>query len=211
MRPGLLIGGIAMVALAAAILVTAGLVPAATNVLDSSGVIVSHFYHEDEPVSEWVPGLNATSGILDIRWNGTGTFNVSLYRAGGCRLSDLSCVVSDRVDGWDSSPAGEYRVTGSILYPYYLVYTPLTASNGTFNVTVLSANNDAVGLPLLTFILIAAGSIVLMAIGGMGIFLGLFLRGGVYGRRPPLVSQHPDDAAWIADEQVQAADEPGAH
>ncbi len=58
--------------------------------------------------------------------------------------------------------------------------------------------NSTATSPLWTALLVDAVAVALGAVGAVALFLGLFLRGGVFRGPPPMVSRSAEDAEEIA-------------
>lgn len=144
--------------------------------------------------SIWVQGLNASQGAFHFQWLGSSSLGVSLYRVGTCLLSDLTCVKMHRVAYWPSSPSGQYSETGHIVFPYLVTISVVANGTASWSGGYDSSSTLTTGTPLLILVIIMSGAVVLAILGGVAVFLGLFLRAGVYGGRTPLpTSPSADD------------------
>ncbi|MCI4342362.1 MAG: hypothetical protein L3K11_08355 [Thermoplasmata archaeon] len=144
-------------------------------------------------------GLN---GSLRTSWQATVSVTVVLY--GGSCPNTLPCDPSKLpVANWTNQTQGSWGTDAPPLYPYHLTISNPGHSSSTVSVTWHSSQVSPSG-PIYSITQIVAGlsGAVLAAIGGVAIFLGLFLRRNVYGGRPPLTSQHADDAEGVADQQL---------
>jgi hypothetical protein len=68
----------------------------------------------------------------------------------------------------------------------------------TFQATAVDAYTVVTPLSTGFELLLDASAGALLAVGGVLVFLGLFLRGNVYGPPPPVVSRSADDVEEIA-------------
>jgi hypothetical protein len=121
------------------------------------------------------------AGSLSFSWSSSGPTNVSVFAVEACSSGSGTCPSGPALVSWASVSSGRWSMSGSI-GSYYTVSSTNSGAlqvqfSGTFTETY-TTGSSGLSLAQLTFIL--AGAVVLLAIGGVSIFLGLFLRGGVY-------------------------------
>jgi hypothetical protein len=142
-----------------------------------------------------IPSAIEKSAAVVFVWSSTRSVQVSLYVAGACanQTPDYVCPSGNPLGHWWSS-TGTLSWTGSVSEPWVLlVVNPNstdTALNGTLVESYPAPSSFSSGLNL---IILIVGSLTLIGIGALALFLGLFLRGGVYQPRPDPVGQ-PDSA-----------------
>jgi hypothetical protein len=144
------------------------------------------------------PQLWGLNGSFGVSWTASAALNV-LLTATLCS-SPSSCDVAP-VANWTAQTQGSWQSPGVPAYPYLLAFTNPTHASAAVALTAHSTLTTPVPptdvwVPVLSTL---AGGVV-FAIGAMALFLGLFLRRGIYGRPPPPVSRHADDAEAIAGE-----------
>ncbi|MGA7922461.1 MAG: hypothetical protein WCA77_00575 [Thermoplasmata archaeon] len=195
MRPGLVGLGAIFLALAA-VTVAALFFPAGAPTSSTSGAFqpVSIEAHAQAAVE--LPVSNTSDGVLTIDWNSTVPLNVVLDNPVHCSLSNRTCVNLSVVIQWTGSLGGQFRVTGNIRAPFLLVLNNSGSQSGSYLWTLTEGTVSQ--LPLLTLILVIALAIVVGGSGGIALFLGLFLRSGVYDGPQPIVSHSADDVDEIA-------------
>jgi hypothetical protein len=140
------------------------------------------------------------SGTLVFDWTASSSSNVTLWLAGPCPIGGGVCPVGALVS-WAGGVNGRWMANGPINATYLVSVSNQGAANVTFFAT-LTATYD-VGAPtqvIPAWALILAGALILLSMGGIAVFLGLFLPGGVYGaprsdrERPEGKDEEPPDA-----------------
>lgn len=134
----------------------------------------------------WTVNLTPTSnGALTLTWTASAPANVSLWQAAPCGSGSGTCPSGPALATWPASQGGRWSATGPIAGLYVL--SASNAGTGRINFSAAetesypSANrmfSDAVAW------LIIVGAGLLLALGGIAVFLGLFLPSGVYSGRP---------------------------
>jgi hypothetical protein len=183
MRPGLVLLGSAFVILGAATIVAFNLSPAVTT----------NEYRSTIPVQPFAPnvrsfallaGTDAGSGTFTLTWNATVPANVSLYLAPGCVRPALACANGAPLAS-HSGLAGAWSMSGALHFPFLLVWHATGAPGGNFSASALETTQTRAATGLLDSVLVNGAAIVLGVVGAVALFLGVFLRGGVYARPPP--------------------------
>jgi len=134
---------------------------------------------------------NTTSGTLELSWVSSSNVNISVYRATSCEFLSYSTKATYCLDGpalasWPSNSSGHWTTSGEISFPFLL-----NLQNSGPKVVNVSAVFDeqwaSTSPPVPTWIFLStlAGGIACISLGGVAIFLGLFLRSGVYDRPEP--------------------------
>lgn len=133
------------------------------------------------------------NGVLSLSWGSSGRVNVSLWKAAGCTNFPGICPVGAPIASWVSALSGQWKMTGSVTWYYVLTATTQAVSVATFNATVSeSYSGSPFGLGTTNLILVTVGSVLLLGTGAIGVFLGLFLPGGVYQGRGGPIDEEPD-------------------
>ena len=133
----------------------------------------------------WViPEVPAYSGTLVLGWNSSGPASVSLWNAGPCPTTTAVCPAGTPAVNWTGNVTGAWSFQGKIGSAYLV-----SVSNfGHVPISVSASLTETYVVPTVSqevpaWALILLGGLVLLAIGGVAAFLGLFLERGVY--RPP--------------------------
>jgi hypothetical protein len=158
------------------------------------------------------PGQNQTlfmsddatgSGSLTLDWQASAPVLVSWYAVIVCPDATGYCIDSNAVQNWTAGPAGNGTMHGSIVGTYCVEVTNSGAAPANFSAGLVeSYPGTSHALPMLAIVwTIAAGSI-LVGIGAMSVYLGLFLPSGVYAAPRPeglgLGRDYPD-SEWDDD------------
>jgi hypothetical protein len=145
---------------------------------------------------------NVSSGSLDVSWVSSADVNVTIYRATDCRfLSGFGGTVSTTQycpDGpalasWPANSSGHWNTTGPITFP--LILNLADVGPKTVNVNAVFDEiwaSTSPRVPTWIFVSTLAGGAACITIGGISIFLGLFLRSGVYSGPAPDPQRDPD-------------------
>lgn len=143
-----------------------------------------------------IPVTLVKSATFSLNWTGSASVQVFLYVAGVCGngSGEYVCGEGGPVAHWWSA-TGTWTWSGAATEPWLIVVYNVNGTTVSFSGSMVETYpakgtfTDGIGL----LVLILA-SVVLLGIGSLAVFLGLFLRGGVYGRsQPPPVGQ-PDSA-----------------
>lgn len=181
MRPGLVAAGAALLLLGAAVVVGVLLAPGATVDASSRHLSVRLPGGAGTRLFGW--GLNGSSVLLAIAWTSSAPIAASLYASGGCH--DGTCASGTLLASWSRNASGAWVASAPPAFPVVLVLDNL--GNGTAQVAVGLTASAAVAasLPPWVELVTLVGGTALAAIGSLGVFLGLFLRSGVYPARSP--------------------------
>lgn len=188
MRAGLVVTGIAVALVGGALIASvfvAQVAPSAPNNFSS---------HSD---SAMVPtgttyqleyNLTATeSGNLTLNWSSSSPASVSLWPEAACPTGAGLCLRTAPLASWSFNSSGRWWMTGAINERYFVsVADPgstVLGFNDTLSENFTGASTGAAA-PMWEHTLSLAGGGILLTIGGIALFLGLFLPGNVY-RRPP--------------------------
>ncbi|MCI4363335.1 MAG: hypothetical protein L3K13_03410 [Thermoplasmata archaeon] len=143
------------------------------------------------------PLLWGLNGSFGISWSASVLVSATLF--GSAPGSGKTLFAS--VYSWPNVTRGSWSAEGAPSYPYYLVFTSSARSSGSIAASTQSSNS--VPPPATDMLALVAGTlagVTLVGLGGIALFLGLFLRGNLLGRRPPLVSQRAEDVGAIAEQ-----------
>jgi hypothetical protein len=108
--------------------------------------------------------------------------DVGLYAGEPCRGAGSVCPTGPPFASW-TARSGQWNAKGSLTFPWVLEIRNPNQTSSSLNGALLeswpatSTFNFGWGV-----IVSLAGAVILLGIGGVAVFLGLFLRPGVYGR-----------------------------
>lgn len=133
---------------------------------------------------EVIAKSTSTTASIGLTWTATAPVNVSLTPAGACDSPLGVCPTGPSLFNWTLATSGKQTGSTGNASAFILdVTNPATGFVG-FNAVVALETTPSSALPVWAWGLIALGAVILLAIGGIALFLGLFLPGGVY-REPP--------------------------
>ncbi len=150
-------------------------------------------------------GSNSSDGVVNLVWSSTIPLNVVLYNPVQCVLSNQTCVDKTLVVSWSAKLSGHFREMGALREPFFLVLNNTGSQRGTYTWTW--GTGTVTMLPEVTLILVVALALVVGVSGGMAMFLGLFLRAGVYDGPQPIVSHSADDVDDIVRGESDSVDD----
>ncbi len=185
MRLGLVVVGLAFVVVGAGLVVT--------FFVFSSGVppggltrSISAVQMSPNSTQVWTLATVSTDhGTLTLDWSSSGPSNVALARAAACPSSSGLCPVSPALVVWDANSSGSWKSSGGVSSAYFLTATSRSSNAVNLNATLSeSYPGTAFGLGSPELILLTIGCVLLLGTGAVGVFLGLFLPGGVYQPAP---------------------------
>lgn len=201
------VGGV-LAMLGVATIATFALLPGSSVVTNEVATLPQGFSEHATGLA-LLPGSDTGKGSLAVSWHTNAPANVTLYPAAGCRAASLNCATGGPLATWAASTAGNWSESGALTFPYLLVWTGTGPTNGSLTATATETRSVAAPPPLVLTLLIDGAGAVLAGLGGLAVFLGLFLRGGVYEPRAPLVSHSAEDVAEILDDGSREGPPPG--
>ena len=149
--------------------------------------------------SEVVSPSSSVAGSIALAWSASGPANVTFTAAVPCHYSAGYCPSGAPVLSWTQNDSGKGTDASVHSSVYILEVTNPGDGLLTFSALVTVTFNAPPPIPPWGWGLIAGGGVVLLGIGGVATFLGLFLPAGVYSRkdagtplRPPL-DRPPDE------------------
>lgn len=135
---------------------------------------------------QWPIESSATSsGKLTVSWTTTATAQVTIWAGAPCTTGTGICPVGAALAQWPANLSGRWTLSGSIGAEYVVLEKDLASTDLTFKGTMVEQfSAPGAGIDSFEGLLTLVGAAVLLAIGAIGVFLGLFLPGGVYRDAP---------------------------
>ncbi|MFY9717256.1 MAG: hypothetical protein WAK40_04910 [Thermoplasmata archaeon] len=207
MRTGLLAVGAAMV------IVGAGVAIAVTMPFTSPGT--------SRTVQTWdsqvragtsktydVPASPSNSAAMQFDWNSTNATMVVWYVAGPCPTTPGWCL-EGAIKSWTAgNTSGNWSGFGPAASGYCLfIHDSGSAPINFTGEFVESVPTPGHHLPMIPFAIVLSGGSILMGIGGLSIYLGLFLPSGTYGPRGPHSTEDTEAASEPPDGEPPASPE----
>ena len=142
-------------------------------------------------------GSNGTSEQFNLVWRASAAISVVLQETPTC---PASCGVGHVLVNWTSNVSGSWAGSGPFRFPIQCLLENPGAGPATVSLTGRAVATNPTHLALDFELMLGAGSAGLLLVGGLAIFLGIFLRGDPYGSAPGVVSRSAEDVEEIAGE-----------
>jgi len=210
-RPGLVVVGVLLAVVGAATLLSVVVLPLAAPATAVSRSTETFVVPGQGTSSSGIHLPSASPQSLVISWASDRPLTVDLLPAAACPhgASGL-CPDGTPVQQWSQTEGGSWSAGSGFAGAYLLRATAPSAVAATVNWTLVETSASVEQqLPLWSYAAFLAAGSGLLAIGAVGIFLGFFLRSGVYAGRPPVVPLGPEvleEWAWASD--PDAPDDP---
>lgn len=133
-------------------------------------------------------GPNSSTGQFSLVWQANSPIVVTLEEAQPCPGQCAEVLYE-----WSSNLSGKWEGTGSFKYPLQCVLDNAGSRSATVTMTGRAVGTNPTHFPLEVDLVLGAGAAGLLLVGGLAIFLGLFLRGDPYRERPSTVSPSAED------------------
>lgn len=143
-----------------------------------------------------VPAVPTGDGAAELTWSASAPSEVWWFEEVPCTPEPGLCIVGGALAHWSGTPTGEWSWHGSVSNYYGLVVE--ATSNRSVNFSASFAESYPVLshlLPTVPFVWTMVGGSVLLGIGGMAVYLGLFLPSGVYST--------PETAPFVPDPEAE--------
>ena len=197
MRPGLLFVGGILAVLGIATVATFTLVPVA-NTTTRDVNLLPQPYGPHTSQAALLDGTDAASGTFSVTWRATTPISVQLFDAPGCRSPSSGCASGAPLATWAGSANGTWSLSGGLKFPFLVLWSETANASGNFSATGSETTSDTPAAPLITQLAVYGAGAALTLVGALSVFLGLFLRGGVYRGPAPTVSRSADDVEELA-------------
>lgn len=185
MRRGLVLVGIAVAVVGGFFLGTLFSLPPppariASETLYAPTITLGH------PADEVLRPTSASSATLNVFWVSNNPVTAGVYATDPCAPNGSACTYPTPLFAWADNRSGDWTTPTSVALPVYLLLTNNGSDPTTVSGTVIATYTPAGGyLPTWSMISLVSGAGVVLAIGAVLLFLGLFLPSGVYRRTPP--------------------------
>ena len=183
MRPGLVAVGVAFALLGAAVLVSV-IDPIDNPTVTRSSAVSAADLNPGTNQSFVVNATSANPASVTIGWNSSNAVAVSWYAAVPCPIPPHTCVAGPALVTWGPPQVtGTWSFHGSSggAYVLYVQASPANHAATSFRGTFTEHYRPSgFSLPLVPFLLTLAAASVLIGIGAVMLYLGLFLPPGTY-------------------------------
>lgn len=192
--------GVAFLVLAGGALVTVNVLPTVSAPQQDQFTLAPTVVAPDGTGAASIPGTGAASAHLNVSWQigGTGDLWLYLYPPGACPTHAFTCGAAGAVavcDGCHGSSG--WSMSGPLRFPYELVWGTNDSRPINLSVSAVETWTSSSSSPLWSALIVDAVAVALGAVGVVAVFLGLFLRGGVYRGPAPVASRSADDVEEI--------------
>lgn len=186
MRTGLVVLGVAFVVVGSAALGTLYLEPpGSVHVLSTSTYFLELAGPAGPATTPPLWGQNGTRAIFLLAWEAPTPVDVAIYPGNGSAACLGRACGPAPLARWSSARSGTFDPADPV-FPYWLEARLGTNGTTTVTVTTRSVSNANAGWPTLGLLAVAGTGLLVVGIGGVALFLGLFLRSDPYGPpRPP--------------------------
>ncbi len=182
MRSGLVIAGVAVAVVGAGLLLSLFFLPAPPVNSRFSSVAISDL--GPNATNPWIISEDSASqGTLVLTWSSQGPVSVSLYTTVPCQGQGV-CPAGKPLVTWNANTSGAWSYHGAVGAAYLLSVLNFGHASTSFVASLTetyTVPTPSQAVP--AWALITVGGLFLLGIGGIAMFLGLFLEPGIY--RPP--------------------------
>lgn len=129
---------------------------------------------------EWALDTVGTGqGTVTLSWGSNVPADVGFYQGSTCGSS--WCPQPPALVAWTANTSGAWHTSGSVPGAYVLTVTDHGGRSVEFNATLSETYpGNAFGFGSIDVVLVTVAAVLLLGTGAVGLFLGLFLPGGVY-------------------------------
>lgn len=192
MRPGLVAVGTGFLALAVAGVVALFLIPIPTSsVTDSTTTTWTAPGHSANGTE--IAGASTVQGTFVLSWSTQLPLIVKVYTSQGCQPGVGSCPPWQLVFNSSDAPVGNYTHTAPLHFPFLFRWANPSGGSGGVQLTAATTTQGQTALSPISQLLLGLGVGALGFVGAVALFLGLFLRGGVYAGGSRLPPRPPRD------------------
>ena len=187
MRTGLVVVGLVILAVGAAVFLTIVLAPPTHSV---ANVTSSNFLAAAAPNGS--TGSHAgilpsePQGSVVLFWIANASVGLRFYDSVGCHVFINQTCRGTPIVTWPQNSSGLYTSTQGVVCPCYAIPSnPHSYEVGINGYLVVNYETVVPSLTEWSYGAVFFGSLILLVIGGLSLFLGLVLRGHVFRRPPP--------------------------
>ena len=182
MRPGLVIAGGALLALGGLVVAGAFSYPGASSHETSQVVSIDLPAGGHTAIYLWSD--NASYGSVALSWRSGVPTNVTLASTAGCGTDPGACSAGSTIVRWTANLSGAWSTGADAGSRWVLIFSDGGVRAASIQVAETSAVAAPAAVPMWVEAVQVAAAGTLGTVGAIALFLGLFLRSGVY-RRPP--------------------------
>ncbi|MGI0052811.1 MAG: hypothetical protein ACREC5_03260 [Thermoplasmata archaeon] len=202
MRTGLVAVGIAFLVVggtALAALYTAPPAPARNSYVSSTDFTVGG---SDPSWSAPIWGQNGSGESFSLRWHSTVPVEITLQVEGNlssCPNGTPCANATSTVRHWEAGESGNWSSAGDPDCPYSVEARSASGATGTVSIVASSSASSPTPRGVVEMWAGAAAALLVLAVGVVATFLGVFLRGGPFRPRGPSPPPASDRAGGPGD------------
>lgn len=201
MRPGLVAVGSGFLALAVAGVVALVLIPIPTPSVTSTTTTSWTAPARSANATE-IEGASTVQGSFVLSWSTHLPLNVKVYVSDGCQPGVGGCANWRLAFNATDDPTGNFTESAPLHFPFLFSWANPSPASGGVSLSAATTTQGTTSLSPISQLLLGLGVGALGFVGGIALFLGLFLRGGVFSGRggpplrppPDLVPPPPDES-----------------
>lgn len=145
-------------------------------------------------------GTNGTTEHFRLQWAASSAIAVELESSAGCSSGGSTCWPSAVLAQWSGSASGVWAGAGPFHYPLLCVLKNSNADPSAVTVSGRASAETPVHETLVVSLLLGLSAAALFIVGGLAVFLGLFLASDPYGPAAPPVSRSAEDVEEILED-----------
>jgi hypothetical protein len=135
-------------------------------------------------------GSLGTSEQFSLVWRSSSPVQVILEQTSPCYSP---CPTGPVLIDWPSNVSGSWSGTGPFHFPLQCLVENMRSQPANVTLTGRAVSSTPIPLSLAVELLLGAGAGGLFIVGGLAVFLGLFLKADPYGSPTVLVHRSPDE------------------
>lgn len=136
-------------------------------------------------------GENGSAMTFTIHWASTVPVEIDLFSKSSSCTPGTSCAIE--VATWGDGDAGTWTANATPHYPYELQALAKSAGDGLLYVSAAGAAQMTLTPNTVQTVASTIAAIAALVVGGVALFLGLFLRADPYGPPPPVIPLRAED------------------
>jgi hypothetical protein len=190
-RTGLVAVGAAIAIVGAGVVLAVAL-PSGASRDDRTGLVDIDRLLPGDSLSSLVNGTASSQATVSFNWSATSSADVQWWVASfACSTPRTWCVQGEEpLHDWSGNTSGEWSIIGSAAEVYCIWVADASDQNLTFTGELKEVASAPEGLlPMLPLAWTVAGGTLLIGMGGVAAYLGLFLPSTVY-------APSAEDGAW---------------
>lgn len=146
-------------------------------------------------------GSNGSSEQFQLTWHSVDVIGAVLWSPAGCTGSSGTCWGAQTYASWLSNLTGNWSGAGPFHYPLQCTFTNHLATPTSVTVKGRAISTTPTHLAPIAELALGLGSGALFVVGGLALFLAIFLRGNPYGPGPAIVSRSAEDVEELTREE----------